>query len=564
MSDMVIGYPNLMKKWAHVENEKNGWYPDKKKIHTRDEVFWKCVEKNHLYKRQIELEQRGLSCPDCRNEKKTFVSDVPELIAKWAFYENKNEGKSPNKISIHSTKEVHWRCIEKHHLYPRTVTKEYDRKYRCPECRKEDKLFVTGQPNLMKKWAHEENKEIGIYPNEVTVNSNKLVYWRCSEKHHIYPCSINQESIRKSECPKCKEENQKYLSDYPELLKEFAYDLNDVMPEELTKGSDVKVKWRCEKSGHVRETSTYNRTKYHSECPFCTNRKILPGFPEYIKYWDFEKNLEKGIEPANHTARSKQIASWICDKGHHFEKSIKNITTTKSLPCPECEEILDEEIARKKILKNEQKEERELQTLQKKIKILENKRLLKEENKIEEFKKITQQETIFNREIKIKELNKIYNEMLNNENKEKEEKVLEENRAFLAKIKPLNPFWDNSENEKKGFTFEGMSFDRMYSWMCDKGHKWKSDLPNMTVNKKCPECYNEENSISKIYPYLIKIYDIKKNGNIPPNKNLAVPTRFYWWTCIKGHSFVAQLSGVAKHKETGCLYCDKEKSYYSL
>jgi|GEM_PF-1682233 len=454
---------------------------------------------------------------------KITVSERPDLMEKWDFDENKNIGLFSDKTTIGSGKKAWWRCKDKQHLYQRSIDKEVSRKSECPICKKESQEYLTDYPDVMEKWDFDKNKNIGLFPDKITISSGKKAWWRCKDKQHLYQERIDVEVSRKSKCPICKRGSQKYLTDYPEILKEFAYDLNDVKPEELTRGSGVSVKWRCEKYGHVWKTSPYHRIIEKSKCPYCANKKsklfkeandLLTINPPNMKYWDFDKNEKEDIFPRNYVISSKKKAWWICDKGHSTFESINTIMWRKVEVCSECK-----------------KEKNEL--------------LLRKE-KEKEIRKATLKNK---KEIAIQA---------------KKELRIKESQKYFDMIQPIKKYWDYEENKKRGFDIESISHQRLYCWKCDKGHKWKDDLEGIKDNSICPVCYVEENSIAKKYPYLINIYNTEKNSGVPPEKCIAVSAKYYWWTCKNGHTFIATLNSVIKHKETGCMFCNKEKSYYSL
>lgn len=389
-------------------------------------------------------------------------------------------------------------------------------------------MYVSERTDLMEKWAFEKNDALGIFPDQISPGSSKKVWWYCSTQHHLYLRTISKQATRKQQCPICKKENQKYLSDYPEILKEFAYDLNDISPEMLTQGSDKAVKWRCEKYGHIWETAPYHRIKERTGCPYCSNKKVLKGFndiltvnPPNLRYWDFNKNEASGIFASSYTIGSNQKAWWICDKGHQTFEAINNVLNRTTTPCSEClkqrkQASVDAAAEKKKRQEAYAKRRGEVRARQESLKLATQKTLLEKQKKL------------------------------------------------MKIVEPVEQFWDYEENQKRGFKLENASVRRIYCWKCDNGHMWKSDLIYMLNNLQCPECIIEKNSISQKYSYLADIYNVDMNCGIPPEKCFATDRKYYWWTCRNGHTFMATLESAAKHKETGCMFCDKEKSYYSL
>ena len=103
----------------------------------------------------------------------------------------------------------------------------------------------------------------------------------------------------------------------PELREEWDFDKNVIDPSTVAYNSTQEVYWRCSKN-HSYKMAIGKRTRLKCGCPYCANRKLLPGFndlqtllPEFVKnHWDFERN--KGIIEPNGVLRyTKKIAFFI-------------------------------------------------------------------------------------------------------------------------------------------------------------------------------------------------------------------------------------------------------------
>ncbi|MBR2808896.1 MAG: zinc-ribbon domain-containing protein [Erysipelotrichaceae bacterium] len=110
-------------------------------------------------------------------------------------------------------------------------------------------------------------------------------------------------------------------------------------PRKLTFGSGKKANWICSKyPTHKWATSIYSRTTKNTNCPYCSNKKVLPGYndlksqrPDLMSEWDFETNT---IDPSMVTVKSNKLANWICPKEHRYTKHIYN--RVKGEECPDC------------------------------------------------------------------------------------------------------------------------------------------------------------------------------------------------------------------------------------
>lgn len=120
------------------------------------------------------------------------------------------------------------------------------------------------------------------------------------------------------------------ISEDSELMKEWDYEKNQgLSPETLTRGSNIKVWWRCS-AGHSWMISPNHRNR-GSRCPVCANKMVLTGYndlasrnPELLQEWDYEKN--KDIRPEDCNYLSNRKVWWKCSQGHSWETSVSNRT----------------------------------------------------------------------------------------------------------------------------------------------------------------------------------------------------------------------------------------------
>lgn len=127
----------------------------------------------------------------------------------------------------------------------------------------------------------------------------------------------------------------------PELLKQWAYDLNPVLPSEIAVNYNKKVWWRCEVCGYEWEASPNNRNKGVG-CPCCSGRVPEIGEndlktvnPNLVKEWDYSRN-EK--EPEQYKPNSGKKAWWTCSCcGHNWEAEIRS--RNRGHGCPKCSRL---------------------------------------------------------------------------------------------------------------------------------------------------------------------------------------------------------------------------------
>jgi hypothetical protein len=133
---------------------------------------------------------------------------------------------------------------------------------------------------------------------------------------------------------------KKYLSSYPELVKEWHPTKNgDLTPKDVTHGSSKKIWWLCPK-GHSHFSTVSNRTsKNATGCPECSGNKVGKDnnlqalFPKIAKEWHPTKNGNLTPKDVTHGTLTK--VWWLCPKGHSYDAVI-NRRTSMNTKCPYC------------------------------------------------------------------------------------------------------------------------------------------------------------------------------------------------------------------------------------
>ena len=275
----------------------------------------------------------------------------PEVLDEWDYEKNSEMGITPQNILSGSSFKVWWKCKQGHE-YPATIATKINQKTSCPYCANKKILvgyndLATTNPELLEEWNYEKNDKLGITPQNIFKGSNKKVYWRC-KAGHSYPAIVNNRT-RGHCCPYCSGRMcitgiSDLATTNPELLEEWNYEKNDkigLTPFNLGKGYDKKVYWKC-KMGHEWSASINNRVNHHSNCPYCSNRRILKGYndlattnPELLEEWDYEKNDKIGLTPFNLSKGSGKKVWWKCEKGHSYISEVRKHVIDGNR-CPYC------------------------------------------------------------------------------------------------------------------------------------------------------------------------------------------------------------------------------------
>lgn len=272
---------------------------------------------------------------------KKLIETNPELIMQ--FHPTKNQGILISDLSSTSKKQIWWKCnicgkewkVAAYHRYYGSG---------CPVCSRKktrpgENDFATACPDLLKEWDYKLNKK---QPNEISPLANYKAHWIC-KKGHKWTQLVSSRNYRKSKCPYCLGRKvvrgeTDFMSTHPELIMEWDWEKNKVNPEEITEKCKKQIVWKCLK-GHTWETTVYHRVKNKTRCPYCAEKRAIPGendfasnYPELIKEWDWKKNRD---DPSLIGCSNINNYAWICSKGHSWRTSITHRVHANS-GCPYC------------------------------------------------------------------------------------------------------------------------------------------------------------------------------------------------------------------------------------
>ena len=182
-----------------------------------------------------------------------------------------------------SHQKVWWRCPQGHSY--RSEVRIRARGTGCPVCAgravlPEENSLAAKFPDLLSEWDTEKNSP--LLPTQVMPGAHRKVWWRCP-KGHSWQASVASRVTSNAGCPFCA--GQKVLSGFndlaslhPQLAEQWDRKKNGALtPEAVSAYSNRRVWWLCDK-GHSFCAVIAHRVNRESDCPYCTNRKVLPGF----------------------------------------------------------------------------------------------------------------------------------------------------------------------------------------------------------------------------------------------------------------------------------------------
>ena len=169
-----------------------------------------------------------------------------------------------------------------------------------------------------------------------------MAWWVC-EKGHEWRAQVKSR-VAGCGCPVCANREIRptengLAAQYPQLAAQWHPTKNGTLsPHTIAPATNRKVWWICEK-GHTWQASVASRTTSGSGCPYCTGKKVLPGFndlaaafPKLAAQWHPTKN--GALTPEEVTPYANRRVWWRCEKGHDYQAAIA--ARTRGSGCPYC------------------------------------------------------------------------------------------------------------------------------------------------------------------------------------------------------------------------------------
>ncbi len=545
-------YPELADEW---HGTKNGILSPKDVTKSYNKkVWWKCSE-GHEWIASVNSRVHGGKCPYCRKQNKilehNIANDNPELLQEWDYKKNEL---LPSEMSSSSYEIAWWICSRGHSYDMKIRFRTGSMKCGCPYCSVPAKRILKGFndletlfPELAKEWHPTKNGD--LRPDNVLTGSARKVWWigKCG---HEWCSSINSR-VGGGKCPICS--HQKLLKGFndfattnPELLKEWDYEKNIILPTDVSAGTHAKVWWKCP-FGHSYQAMIYNRTgNTHSGCTVC-NKENHTSFPEQALFYYVKKYIGEainsdratiGMELDIYIPRYKIGIEYDGLKWHRNNNAeIKKNSECKKLGIKlirireEGLELYEDCICivRKDLKTNKSLSDVILKLLQM-ITYSEN-----YDVDVDRDSSLIYESYIFTRK----------------------EKSLQNTYPELAKE------WHPTKNGNLTPEMVAPATSKKVWWLGECGHEWNASVSDRTIeNCSCPICSGKRivsglNDLLSDYPDLCEEWDYDRNAQNGLFPNEVAPHSDYkaWWKCKKcGCEWQSKIDGRTRMK-AGCPVC---------
>lgn len=315
---------------------------------SKQKLWWRCAH-GHRWQAAVYTRSAGSGCPYCKGKavltgENDIASRHPALAVQWDM--EKNAPLTPADVVPHSHRSVWWKCAQGHTW--RATVHSRTQGFGCPICT--NRIPSAGVntladrfPLLCEEWDTEKNAP--LTPEQIMPGTSRRVWWRC-KNGHSYRTSVCSRTTNGTGCPVCS--GKKVLAGendlrtlFPNIAAQWDTEKNiGTDPERLSAYSNRRVWWVCDK-GHSYCASVASRVHNKTGCPYCANRKVLPGFndlastkPLIAAQWDTE--LNGTLTPQMVTAGSKRKVWWKCSADHRWKAVIYSRTGVRGTECPVC------------------------------------------------------------------------------------------------------------------------------------------------------------------------------------------------------------------------------------
>jgi uncharacterized Zn-finger protein len=174
----------------------------------------------------------------------------------------------------------------------------------------------------------------GWDPAKVPALSDTPREWIC-ELGHVWKTTPHSRGGGRAGCPYCG--GKKVLTGFNDLATKFpavAAEAHGWCPSTISPGSHKALPWRCG-LGHVWKAVVSNRTINKTSCPYCAQRRILPGFNDLATKFPAIAAEAHGWDPSKVSSGSHKPRQWKCPIDHIYMAAPGN-RTGQDQGCPYC------------------------------------------------------------------------------------------------------------------------------------------------------------------------------------------------------------------------------------
>lgn len=560
INDLKTEYPDIAKEWD--TNQNDGLLPSEVLSHSGKKYWWKCIN-GHSWQATPSNRVYGYGCPYCSGRRpirgyNDLATTSPELLREWNY--EKNLPDTPETISGKSNRVFWWKCKQGHE-WQTDVAHRTNRGDGCPYCSGHRVLqgfndLASINPATASEWNYQKNGV--LLPTQITISSNKKVWWVCENGHEWQDTPSNRS--RGDRCPYCSghrvwEGYNDLATTNPILAREWHPTKNgSLTPKDVTANSEKTVWWLCPICGNEWKAKPASRNSKGTGCPKCGKRNKT-SFPEQAIFYYIKKHFADAVNSYTDLFNNgMELDIFIPSKRIGIEydgyrHKDKKADAVKYQIC------LDNQIF---LIRVSDIERENINSLCDKF-ILSNYTRPNEGGFDSTLKELFAVLGLKDIDCNIKrDRMKIYEQYLTRLKK----------NTLLEKYPDIASEWHPYKNGSLLPEMFNWGAGEKVWWKCRCGYEWEATIANRTCNGVgCPRCgrlktkngqinaklQGGKNSLFAVHPELEPEWYYEKNIGIDVNMITPHCNDKAWWKCSKGHEWEAIISSRAYG--TGCPYC---------
>lgn len=295
--------------------------------HGRTKLKWQCSNSlEHTWETSINSRTNGHNCPYCSGNKASSENNITCNKKLNKEYDRDKNNALPEEITLGSNKKVYWTCSLGHSY--KSSPKNRNRGQGCSYC--SGKLAsltnnVTCNSKLDKEYDRDKNC---IDPKQLTLNSGKKVWWKCSFCTYLWKASPNNRSCG-SGCKICSKGNSSREQECIEKL------IKDKFPEETIVGNGQKnINNRIIKPD-IHFPDIMLIIEYYGDYWHCNPKNKRFNSPNYFhqikkktaqEIWDYDKERKNFLEAAGYQVEVIWESDWKSNKVKVFDNIVALIS----------------------------------------------------------------------------------------------------------------------------------------------------------------------------------------------------------------------------------------------
>ena len=288
-------------------------------------------------------------CPFCSRRRyhdslESFADLRPDLMEEYS----PSNTIDPHRVFPSNCTEVEWICRnDSTHVWRASFNERHFNNTRCPICytAKTKKIFpgvnsfADFYPDLLRFWSPNNERS----PFAVRFDLHDSMLWICPRCKGEYSKLVSDFAVNPDDCPYCNDRSalpgfNSLAVKHPLIAAMWApgnvKDADHVLPS-----SSIKAKWICPECSGLYYASPRDITTGEVTCPYCNDRKPLPGFntlaakyPDSAAMWAFDNFTDADHVLPSSTLRFK----WKCPTCSGLYYASPRDVTAGEVTCPYC------------------------------------------------------------------------------------------------------------------------------------------------------------------------------------------------------------------------------------